>query len=180
MKITTLGSSLTKISKLCGLILVMFLLQACPYESSFPLTEKEILFPQEYLGTWYEKDGNEGVLDYKKYVFRGKDDETFFLDEMELNDYGRWENTTYECHLSYVGQSLFVNVKTTGDTDDGVFYLYNTKLDGDQMEIKGVTTNITKEFESSDSLYHYIDKYKDLDFFYSVGDTKTLVNWGTH
>lgn len=180
MKIPATRSLLTKVSKLATLFIVMLLLQACPYESSFPLSKKEVLLPPEYLGTWYEKDGNDGVLDYKKYVFRGKDDETFFLDEMELNDNDKWEKTTYECHLSYVGESLFVNVKTTEDTDDGVYYLYNTALDGDQMEIKGVTTNITADFENADSLYQYIDKYKDLEFFYSMADTKTLVTWGTH
>ena len=162
------------------LFMAMLLLQACPYESSFPITKKDVLFPAEYLGTWYEKDGNNGVLDYKKFIFRKRDDKTIYLDEMELNDNDKWEKTTYECHISYVGDSRFVNVKTTDDTDDGVYYLYNVEMVEDQMEIRGLSTNLKQDFENSDSLYAYIEKYKHLDFFYSIEDTKTFTQWGEH
>ncbi len=180
MKITTLLRKTKRFSKILLLFLSMILLQACPYESTFPLTGKDIMFPSEYLGTWYEKDGNEGVLEYKKFVFRELDDMSIYLDEMELNDNDEWETTTYECHISYVGESRFVNVKTTDKTSDGVFYLYNVEMEDDQMMVRGITTNITKEFENSDSLYQYVEKYKHLDFFYSEEDTKVLTQWGDH
>jgi len=180
MKITTLPKVAFRATKLTLVFISMFLLQACPYESEFPVTGKEVTFPKEYLGTWYEKDGNYGVLDYKKYVFRELDDTTIYLDAMELNDNDKWEKTTYQCHISYVGDSRFINVKTLEKTNTNVYYLYNVEMEEDQMQIRGVTTNITKDFEEPDSLYQYIDKYKHLDFFYSEADTKTFTQWGEH
>ncbi len=180
MKITLLHKVVVRTTKIALVFISMLLLQACPYESQFPVTEKEVMFPKEYLGTWYEKDGNYGVLDYKKYVFRELNDTTIYLDEMELNDNDKWEKTTYQCHISYVGDSRFINVKTVEKNNNGVYYIYNVEMEEDQMQIRGMTTNVTQEFENPDSLYHYIDKYKHLDFFYSIADTKTFTQWGEH
>jgi len=149
--------------KLIALITVMVLFSGCPYGTELEMTGAEKV-NEAYLGQ-YEKQSSSyyyatisknSDYEYRIVKYRLKDD------EIKETGIGKVYN---------IGGTGFLVVKRETKSS----YSYNKKSyiykfmpskSGYIMKLQGVSDYVTEEFETAAELKKYIEKYKDLSFFY--------------
>lgn len=154
------------------LVGAMLLLTGCPYQSKVPITAPDSPINEKFLGFWKNKeDGEEHdeVLEFQK-----KDANRYLLIKHSVAEEGEEADDPdyYEVHISIVDGQMFFNARKDRTTEG--FYLYRVSWDGNDKFIQEeVTDNIEEEFDSSDELMAFIDKYQDLSFFYNNDEKQT-------
>ena len=156
-----------KIEILTLLITATLFLVGCPYSSMVPLAKATEPIPKALLGTWE------------------KVEDSYYPDRLDVEvETGNWctiqkysydadmakytIESSYTTHFTTIDGVLFANMK-----NDGTYYLYriNIASDGSSFKLLEVTDNIQETFDTSDELYAFVKKYKDLSFFYNNSST---------
>ena len=139
-----------------------FLLLGCPYESSVPIAEPTGKIEKGLLGKWVEEksleDENPDFYQINKY---DKSRYEIIENEYQSSD-SAYSQKTFISHLTTVEDLVFINMK-----QEGKFYLYRIDHDKDYFTLFEVTDNIDESFEATQDLYEFVNKYKDLSFFYN-------------
>ena len=136
---------------------------ACPYSSNVPLSNAEIKVDPSIYGKWLKVDA---FTDFPKYfVFSKIDGNKFHIEEFEYSSSDSMYNPTgvYESHFTQIGNITFANM-----LQDGHYYFY--KIDfttANEFSLYEVTDNIDEVFNSSEEIYAYFEKNKNLSFFYN-------------
>jgi predicted small lipoprotein YifL len=151
------------------MLAMLFVLTACPYSADFPLDAPNDKINTDYLGTWVEEGGFENP---PFYVITKLSDKTYQFEKNEYNSSDKkYTQTKYTGHFTKMGTISFLNLK---DANDNKYYFHKVELSPDkkQFTIYEVTDNIDEKFNSAAELRAFVDKYKDLSFFYNKDEKK--------
>lgn len=146
---------------------LLFLLTACPYESSVPITEANKGIDNRFLGKWIKEGEQDEEFPDEFYQIQALGDRLY---EIEKNDFSSEDSTyrteTYISHFSTLTKSgedfLFLNMKK-----DGKYYLHRVDLSDETFVLFEVTDNIDEQFSNSKDLKAFVEKNMDLSFFYN-------------
>jgi len=160
-----------KLISYTSLMLMLFILTACPYSAEFPLDKPNEKTRAVLMGKWIEETTMENPSFYT--ITKGSDNTYKF----EKNEYSssdnRYKKTTYTGHITKIGNVDFLNLM---DSEDNKYYFHKIELakkDGKpQLVIYEVTDNIDEKFGNSAEMKAFFDKYKDLSFFYNRDEKK--------
>lgn len=154
-----------RLSLYTGLLLLAFILTGCPYQSTVPIEAPATEVPKALLGTWYKpSDGkNEADKDYLRITAR--DRYLITIEKVTPKTEDKEESIdSYTGYLSRVGEDLFLNVSPSNDLSK--FYLYRIEVNESLLTGWPITDRITEQFATSAELKAFIEKYKQLSFFY--------------
>lgn len=144
------------------LLFTLIVLTGCPYSSKVPITKAKEKMPKSLYGEWSKVESS----DHPAYVSIEPDEGnwntiTKFAWNTDSSKYAIEES--YTTHVSIVDGTLFLNMKK-----DGSFLLYKVEMSNkNAFALFEVTDNIDEQFNSSEELYGFVKKYKDLSFFYN-------------
>ena len=156
------------IFKFIPVLFFVFVFAGCPYGSMVPLTETGAEIPEEFFGEWLDVSANNSESSTRYVISKSPGNKLEILEYVSSES----EPNLYKGHLSILEDVMFVNLKDDYSTS---FYIYRIDKDGSDLAIKEVTSNVTKEFETSAELEKYFREYMHLDFFYSVNNQKRFV-----
>lgn len=149
--------------------LLLVFLAGCPYESSVPLSDANEKYPAALLGDWVKSADQESETpDY--YVVEDVDGYNFNIYEYTYSyDDEEYSYTQYSGHQTTIGDVKFLNIYD-GSTDG--YYFYKLEWTSkEEFSLHPVTEYIKETFVTSDDLYAYFEKYKDLSFFYEEAES---------
>ncbi|MEZ4798935.1 MAG: hypothetical protein R2809_03975 [Flavobacteriales bacterium] len=152
MKFSRIFSGLAVIS-------LAFVLMACPYSSSVPLSAASTAVPANFIGTW-EKEGSDG--EQTEVVKKGDY-------EVEINQTSTYDGTvtTYRGHFTKIGGNLFLNLKE--ETEYSSYYFYKVNMKGDfKFSLDEVTPYIRETFEDSDQMRKFFESNMNNSYFYTT------------
>ena len=153
------------------LLSVVVLLTACPYTSDVPISEANEKLDKQLYGKWIKESDKDSenpeffsITQAEKYKYR-----------IEKNEYSSsdssYEATVYISHTSTLGDYIFINMQENGE---GEFYLYRIDMEDDAFTLFEVTDNIDEKYTNSTDLRTFVDKNKDLSFFYNKDEVKYI------
>lgn len=148
--------------------LIVFM-TACPFEAPFPIDEPSIKYPVSMIGKWVEESElEEEVLTY--YEITDVDGYSFSIEEYTYDEEeDSWSAEEYGGHLSEVGDYKFINVY---DYLMETWYFYRFDWDDpNQFSLYAVTEYIDEDFDSSEEMKMFFEKYCDIGFFYQSAET---------
>ncbi len=101
------------------------------------------------------------------YVISALDKTSMKIEKYEFqSSSGTYSITLHTAHITTIGNTTFLNLKPS---DENKFYFYKIVFPDDKsLELYPVTEYIKETFTSSAAVKSYFNKYKELDFFYSV------------
>lgn len=154
-----------------SLMLMLFILTACPYSAEFPLDSPSEKTRAALMGKWIEDGTGENP---SFYMITKASDNTY---KFEKNEYSssdkKYNQTNYIGHITKIGNIDFLNLM---DSNDNKYYFHKlelTKKDGkQQLVIYEVTDNIDEKFSNAEEMKAFFNKYKDLSFFYNKDEKK--------
>ncbi len=140
------------------LAFLAILLGGCPYSSDVPIDSPSVKVDERLLGKWEPKTSE------SEYTVTKSDDYTFHISKKSKKSD---DNTTYTAYLSNVGGDQFLNLREDGQSSKSYFF-YKLKLSptGMKATLIPVTENIDEKFETSAELKAFIEKNKNLSFFF--------------
>ncbi len=159
----------TRFSFFGMLLLLIFVLTACPYSAEFPLDAPNQKLSAGLLGEWVEKSDSENP----SYFVITKDSEQFY--KFVQHDYDsnekEYNKKVYKVHVTKLGNVDFLNLQ---DASDEKFYFFKLEKEanGQSFKLYEVTDNIDETFKTSAEMKAFFDKHKALSFFYNK-DEKT-------
>ncbi len=150
-------------------VAMLVFITACPYEAPFPIDEPSIKYSSAMLGKWVEESEMESEVP-SYYEITDEDGYTFNIGEYTYDsEEDSWSTSEYSAHLSKVGDYKFINIY---DYSMEVWYFYRIDWDDpEQFTLFALTDYISDEFDSSEEMKIYFEKYCDLSFFYQPGET---------
>lgn len=156
-----------QLSKLSFLAVAMILLSGCPYSTDLEMDGAEKV-NNAYLGTfekqsssyYYAVISKKSENEYKIEKFRTKDDELRETGTGWIYDI-KGTKFLYVKRESSSSSSYYYKRK-------GYLYKFMPSKSGYIMKLQGVSDYISEEFESAAELKNYLEKYKDLSFFYQT------------
>lgn len=148
--------------------LIVFM-TACPFEAPFPIDQPSVRYSTSMLGRWIAENELESETP-SYYEISEIDSYSFTVEEYTYeSEEENYSIDEYSAHLSVVGDYKFLNVY---DNDMETWYFYRMDWDDpDQFSLFAVTDYIDEEFDSSEEMKIYFEKYADLSFFYQSADT---------
>ncbi|WP_027002268.1 hypothetical protein [Hugenholtzia roseola] len=141
----------------------LFLATACPYSSSVPLAPAKDKIAPNLLGKWVEKSSFDNP---KFYVITENNPTTYQFEENTYSSSSKtYEKKIYLAHLTPIGKVTFLNLRG----DDGKYFFFKLEKaeNGQSFILYEVTDNIDETFNSSEELFGFFDKHKELSFFYN-------------
>lgn len=160
-----------QIIKITGLVTLLFMLTACPYESKVPITRPVEDLDKSLMGKWIES----GEREYDEPTFfeisKSKDNKMkYSIVEWSYSTYDSvYTSTSYSMHTSTIGDRRFMNIQEAGA---GNYFLHMFELYDGEFILYEITENIDESFTKSEELKAFVEKYMDLSFFYT-SDEKT-------
>jgi hypothetical protein len=157
-----------KLAVLFGSLSLVFM--GCPYESKVPVdSQLNAKSDESYKGKWKEKSDD-------SYTYKIAVDGNLYTITKKA-DKGDDAPTVYQGFFSDIDGTTFANVwEKSTDGSDPKYWIYKFEGKGsDIFKIKGVTSNITEEFDSSKELKDFIVKYQALSFFWDKSEEKTFI-----
>lgn len=150
------------------ILLVLVLATACPYSSSITLSDPSIKIDEGFYGNWVLQSEDEFP---PYYEIKKKDGKTFSLDKYSYN--GESESyaieASYEAWFTDIAGTRFINVFDITDLES--FYFYRIEMKGkESFTLFEVTDNIDETFTDPKDMVNFFKKYKDLSFFYNMGE----------
>jgi hypothetical protein len=148
------------------LALMLVILTACPYTSSVPVSQSSEKLEKKLFGKWVK--ASDADADFPEYYQISEQDK--FRYRIEKNEYNTtdsiYDKTVYVSHTTTLGGIVFINMQKDGEGD---FYIHRIDLseDKESFVLFEVTDNIDEKFSSSAELKAFVDKYKELSFFYN-------------
>lgn len=141
------------------------LLWGCPYQSNVPLSEASEPIDVRLLGQWLtEAEMKQTNPSY--YSISEHDSLHYLIDDHQYNGKdSTYAVTTYEGHLTRIGEDMFMNVRKLDQKDK--FFLFKVKIYSGQFVKYEVTDNIDEQFASSSELVEFVKKHKHLSFFFN-------------
>lgn len=150
--------------KLLCLTLVLTALTGCPYGTEITLDGAEKI-NSAYLGKYEKQNSSYYYLVVSKYSDN----------EYKLEKYRTTSETVKETGIGRVFDikgTKFIVVKKHSSSSSSYYkkkqyiYKFMPSKSGYIMKLQGVSDYIDEEFETSEELKKYLEKYKDLSFFY--------------
>jgi len=160
-----------KLISYASLMLMLFILTACPYSAEFPLDNPNEKTRTALMGKWMEETTMENP---SFYMVTKSSDNTYQFEKNEYNsNEKKYNKTIYIGHITKIGNVNFLNLM---DKNDNKYYFHKielTKKEGkSQLVIYEVTDNIDERFSNSTEMKAFFDKHKDLSFFYNRDEKK--------
>jgi hypothetical protein len=155
---------MTRFAFLGFVLLLLFVLTACPYSAEFPLDAPNQKISAGLLGEWVEKSDSE----FPSYFVISKESEQLY--KFVQHDYNSSEKEytkkVYKAHITKLGNVDFLNLQ---DLSDEKFYFFKLEKEssGQSFKLFEVTDNIDESFKSSAEMKAFFDKHKALSFFYN-------------
>lgn len=147
---------------------MLFLLTACPYESTVPITQADKPIEKTLLGNWYKAGEHDIEFPSEYYKITSMSAQLYEVAKLELNsEDSTYSTETYISHLSVLKDAEGQDVRFLNMKKDGNFYLYRIDLSTDQFVLYEVTDNIDEKFNTSAELMAFVKKYMHLSFFYN-------------
>jgi hypothetical protein len=149
-----------KLRGLAALLAVATLFMGCPYSSENAIDEKPtVKILPALLGKWEQRSSS----DYN-YVVTKTDEFNYKIEKVNVKE-GKSE--IYDGFISDVSGDKFFNIWEE-TANPRVYYLYKLDMSGGEnmLKLASVTQNIDEKFTSSIELRKFIEKYKELSFFY--------------
>jgi hypothetical protein len=167
---------------------VSVLFTGCPYTSDVPIDKPNIKFDSRYLGIWTDAKVQNIRYDIKKYNdfeylilqlpdTTSKEDNSADDNSGQPEDVKKSSDTTiYTGHISKIKDFYFLNLKAKGDgfLQSNQYSIYKIDFTGSsEFSLTEITSNIKEQFDNSDDLKNYIEKYMDsgISFFYGSETT---------
>ena len=176
---------------LLSAIAIVIFSTGCPYESPLPLSEQGAQVPEHILGVWIDaSELDEPEALQTTYTVTVESRNQIVITKSETDDDEEASLTTYRGHLTLVGDTYFLNVQDLSSAEMGwmqdeedtaedgevLYSLFKLESSGKRMRVRSVTANIEEPFASSEALYGFVEKYKDLSFFYTKDDDLVLIH----
>ncbi len=146
------------------LALAMILFSGCPYSTDLEMDGAEKVdgkymgnFEKQSSSYYYAVISKKSENEYKIEKFRTKDDE---LRETGVGKIYDIKGTKF-LYVKRESSSSSIYYKKKG-----YIYKFMPSKSGYIMKLQGITDYISEEFESASDLKKYIEKHKDLSFFY--------------
>jgi hypothetical protein len=145
------------ITALCALCLVVF--AGCPYGSEVSIDKASVKVDEKLLGKWEPKSSSDDQITVTK-----ADQFTYKIEKRTKNSA---DVTVYKGFLSTVDGTKFINIfEESASTPTYYLYKLDISSSGAKATLAPITDNIDEKFETSEALKAFIQKYKDLSFFY--------------
>lgn len=149
----------------CCLLLMACLLTGCPYQSTVPIESPNIEVPKPLLGNWYKPTDGKSETDKDYLRISARDKYLLTIEKITPKTDEKEENIdSYTGYLSRIGTDLFLNVSPSNDLSK--YYIYRIEVNESMFTGWPVTDRITEQFATSAELKAFIEKYKQLSFFY--------------
>lgn len=148
------------------LLISLFMLTGCPYQSAVPVGDPEKKLMKSLLGKWQkgDEDNNFYLVD-KLGKYQYQIEENVF--NSELQDF---EKAYYQGHITEVNGEKFLSIiNQTLDEDGGqnYFSIYKLEINSDsEFVIFPVSNYIRESFDESTELHAFIEKNMHLSFFF--------------
>ncbi len=162
----------TYLSAALILISALIFLTACPYTSDVAITPATEKVNKKMLGKWVKASDMD--KEHPEFLQISKFEKTKY--KIEKNEYNSTDSvydvTIFISHTSTLGDYIFINMQKSGENE---FNIYRIEPDGDNsFKLYEVTDNIDEKFTKSEDLKAFVDKYKELSFFYNSDETKYI------
>lgn len=157
-----------KFAVLLGALSLVFM--GCPYESKVPVDDaSKAKGDKAYVGKWDEKGDDSYLWDIKL------DGSMYTIEKTNVKDGG--DPTVYQGFLSDLGGTPYLNVweKSDDNSSDHKYYIFQVEKRTERFKLKGMTSNVTEEFESSAALRDFIKQYQGLSFFWDKSESKDFL-----
>ncbi|HYG17015.1 MAG TPA: hypothetical protein VEC12_14755 [Bacteroidia bacterium] len=141
------------------LLVCSMVFMGCPYSAEIALdAEPAVKIDNRLIGTYQKSD--------TKYIVTKSSDLLYKIVEKSEE-----EETNYMGFLSKIGEATFLNIYEA-NASNRQYYFYKVEIvEGGNVELHPLTTNIKETFTTSAELKSFVTKYKDLSFFYDMTET---------
>ena len=167
---------------LLSLFLVSVLFFGCPYTSNVPIDKPNIKCENKYSGIWSEAKSQSVRYEIKQFseyeylIIQLPDNNPKNADdnEQEPVDAPKSSDTTmYIGHISKINDFHFLNLKQKNESFFASSQYSIYKIDftsSTEFRLTEITSNIKEQFDNSNDLKNYIEKYMDagISFFYGA------------
>lgn len=153
------------------LIVVMFLITACPYASKVPIDQPSVKINKMMLGKWI-KASDQSKENPEYYVIKplGEKKYNIIKNEYQSSD-SSYKETIYISHITKIDDMRFINMQKDGTGD---YYLHRIDLSQDEFTLFEITDNIDEKFNTSEDLKSFVKSYMKLSFFYNKDEKKYI------
>jgi hypothetical protein len=151
-----------------GALAIMVLAAACPYTSAIALSDPTVKVDKAFYGTWVLQSEDEFP---PYYDIKEDDGKTFAMDKYSYNGdtQSYYIEASYKAWFTDISGTRFVNVFDVSDPSS--FYIYRLDMQGKETFVLfEVTDNIDEQFTDPKEMVNFFKKYKDLSFFYNLGE----------
>lgn len=161
-----------KIFKLTGLLLLLCLFTACPYQSDVPISEPETAVTEDLLGKWVKESDNTEEEYPEYFVIEKKSQYIYKIIKYSYDQEDSvYTDTPHDAHISLVKGNEFLNMHLDEETDMASgFGLYKLERKKESFTLFELSNNIDEKFENSKQLEKFVKKYMHLSFFYNTGE----------
>ena len=156
-----------------ALILLATIFTGCPYESNVALDNSpKVKINGNLLGDWYLSTSETSKMMVEKI-----NDFEYTITKLTADSSKVFKvDSRYKAFLSDVSGTLFLNAKSfqaEGETamnflNPNSFYIYKVEVSDKTFSLFPVSDYIKEKFDSEDNFRKFVEKYKDLSFFYSA------------
>ncbi|MDW7694116.1 hypothetical protein R9C00_05120 [Flammeovirgaceae bacterium SG7u.111] len=153
------------------LLIALFMLTGCPYQSAVPVGDPEQKLMKSLLGKWQkgEEDNNFYVVD-KLGKYQYQIEESIFNNELQ-----DFEKAYYQGHITEVkGEKFLSIINQTLDENAGqnYFSIYKLEINSDsEFVLFPVSNYIRENFDESTMLKEFIAQNMHLSFFFGEEET---------
>lgn len=167
-------AALIRIPVLTSLMLV---LTACPYKSNVPISEPIEKVSKKILGDWISE--NEMEYSEPTHFEITKFDKKRY--EMIEHSYSKndstWSKKMYLMHTTQVADDVFLNIQ---EADQNEYHIHKVEFSENDLTLWEMSDNIDETFNSSTELKSFIEKYKELSFFFNKDEKRYYRNKTKH
>jgi hypothetical protein len=160
------------------LFVILFFCTACPYESTIPIGNPQVLVNKDLIGVWKNEVEREAP---DNYDIRKATDFTYLITEnMYKKDDRSLQQKRYHAFVSVLEGKTYLNVKMIKDsiniTVSDNYFLYKIELQERKLKLMPLSQYIREQFKQATDLQDFIGKYQDLSFFYGEHSDFIKVN----
>ncbi|MFM1876211.1 MAG: hypothetical protein RL266_1948 [Bacteroidota bacterium] len=153
------------------LLLMAIVLWGCPYKSSVPLSEATENVNKQMLGRWVPQ-GMEDKENPEYYLIEQRDTLHYDVAHYLYSDEGKeYSVKNYVGHTTRLENILFMNLQESGTKE---YLIYRLDLSDGTMTKYEVTNNIDEQFNDSQKLREFVQKYMRLSFFYNADEVELV------
>jgi hypothetical protein len=189
LSIFSYKKSMKNLLPLLFLFCVSILFSGCPYTSDVPVDVPNIKFESKYSGIWHEAQSPNVKYEIKKFnefeylitqipdtgSKNVKDDNLDVSVEVTKSS----DSTIYTGHISKINEFYFLNLKSKGQSffQSNQYSIYKIDfISNSEFRLTEITSNIKEQFDNSNDLRNYIEKYMDAGISFFYGAETTYIN----